>query len=157
MSVEERPITNMDRLAPAATGEDVPVLLSLDQRITEHKRDQEKKADDAKVLKDPYAGGVQVASLNGFGDAAAVLGGWREMGRDVQAGKGKSVQMQLGVEGSGTSTYNIPLDDIGNKKGKIMTNGKEVKFVQTDGTIYNSEYQLQWTKNKNGSYNFSWK
>jgi len=143
----------MDRPTLTGGGQDIPSLLSLDERISDFKRQQE----NTKVLKDPYADGVQLCSLNGFGDAANALGGWREMGTNIQAGSGRSVQMQLGVEGSSLSTYNVPLDDIGNKKGKIITNGKEIKFVQSDGTLWNSEYQLQWTKNKNGTYNFSWK
>jgi hypothetical protein len=155
MSIDNRTDTSFDRLGSTDIGTEMPALLSLADQINEFKQNQSKA--DQSVLKDPLSGGVQFASLNGFGDTAAVLGGWREMGRDVQAGKGKSVQMQLGVEGGALSTYTVPLDDIGNKKGKIITNGKEVKFVQSDGTLYNSEYQLQWTKSKNGTYNFSWK
>jgi hypothetical protein len=157
MSLDNRAGESYEAFGNHHEAEAQPVIYSLSERVNDFRREQTAQSADSKVLKDPYSNGVQVASLNGFSDAASVLGGWREMGNNIQAGKGKSVQMELGVEGSSTSTYTIPLDDIGDKKGKIITNGKEIKFVQTDGTIWNSEYQLHWTKNNNGTYNFSWK
>jgi len=157
MSIEERPVS-LDRPSlPRADEEGIRPLVSLDERIIQFQAEMKKKFEESKVLRDPLASDLQACSFDGINDAANVLGGWREIGTNIQAGAGRFVEIKIGVEKDGSkSDFKIPLDDIGDKKGKILSNGTQIKFVQTNATFYNSEYELQWTAKK-GGYNFSWK
>ena len=92
-----------------------------------------------------------------FARADDALDKWTRIREDIQAGKGKSMTMQLSPDGGPLKPYKIPLDEIGNKKGEIWTNGKEVQFRQTDGTIWDSKFQLRWKSDDEGGFKFVWK
>lgn len=96
------------------------------------------------------------SNVDGFGRANDALGKWGPISGEMQGGKGQAFTLELDPDGSGKKTYTIPLDDVGNKKGKIWSNGKEVQFRQTDGDLWDSTYTLGWRKD-GGTVKFVWR
>ncbi len=131
--------------------DDSTSLMPLSERI-DHFRSQSPRTNTETLPAD----GILLCSADSFSKTNDALGKWGKISSDVQAGSGKSITLELDPDGSGTKKYTIPLDDIGNKKGEIWTNGKEVQFRQTDGDIWDSKYNLGWYKEK-GAVKFVWR
>lgn len=155
----EQPRSTEDRI-DLNFGRDDSTVMSLSERIVN--RDNDLLSGDNQSMrlnaggKDPMDGTMLCFADTPFGKSADALGGVRDLTGEFQAGKGKTITLELGIENGNPTKYTIPLDDIGNKKGKLVTDGKTVTFKQSDGTIYNSTYELQWFK-KDGQYKFQWK